>query len=71
MPSNYNYNDALDLAVAKKVECSVEDWEANEGDTRATGTFEFKLDDKDKDYKVWIFEVKGDAFSKIVDGDTI
>ena len=32
MPSNYNYNSALDLAVAKKVECSVE-WEEREGFT--------------------------------------
>ena len=72
MPSNYNYNSALDLAVAKKVECSVEDWEAIEGDTtKVTGTFEFDLDDKDEAYDVWIFEVSGDAFSKIVDGSTM
>lgn len=72
MPSDYNYNDALDLAVAKKVECSVKDWEAIEGDTtRVAGTFEFDFDDKDKTYDVWIFEVNGDAFSTIVDGYTI
>lgn len=63
MPSNYNSYNALDLAVAKKVECSVEDWEAIEGDTtRVAGTFEFDFDDKDKTYDVWLFEVKGDAY---------
>lgn len=63
MPSNYNYDGALDLAVAKKVECSVKDWEAIEDDTtRVAGTFEFDLDDKDEAYDVWIFEVKGDAY---------
>lgn len=62
MPSNYNVNNALDLAVAKKVECSAE-WEENEGDrTVELGTFEFDFDDKDKTYDVWIFEVNGDAY---------
>ena len=70
MPSNYNYDGALDLAVAKKVECSVKDWEAIEDDTtRVAGTFEFDLDDKDETYDVWIFEVKGDAFCKIFEGN--
>lgn len=66
MPSYYN-EDTLNLAVAKKVECSVKDWEVIVNDaTRKAGTFEFDLDDKDKDYKVWIFEVNGDAFSRII-----
>lgn len=67
MPSNYNDNNALDLAVAKKVECSVKDWEAIEGDTtRVAGTFEFDFDDKDKTYDVWLFEVNGDAYKLLV-----
>ncbi len=71
MPSSYNYDNALDLAVAKKVECSVE-WEVIEDNIRIElGTFEFDFDDKDESYNVWIFEVKGDAFSTIVDGYTI
>lgn len=66
MPSNYNYNDELDLAVAKKVECSVKDWEAIEDDTtRVAGTFEFDFDDKDKSYDVWLFEVNGDAYYQL------
>lgn len=65
MPSYYN-EDTLNLAVAKKVECSVKDWEAIEGDTtRVAGTFEFDLDDKDEAYDVWIFEVNGDAYSSL------
>lgn len=68
MPSNYNYNSALDLAVAKKVECSVE-WEELEGFTTVElGTLEFDFDDKDEAYDVWIFEVKGDAFRGIFEG---
>lgn len=63
MPSDYNPYNALDLAVAKKVECSVKDWEAIEGDTtRVAGTFEFDFDDKDEIYDVWLIEVKGDAY---------
>lgn len=69
MPSNYNYDGTLDLAVAKKVECSAE-WEEIEGDTtRVAGTFEFDFDDKDEIYDVWLFEVNGDAFSKIFEGN--
>ena len=68
MPSNYNYNSALDLAVAKKVECSAE-WEELEGVTTVElGTLEFDFDDKDETYDVWIFEVKGDAFRGIFEG---
>lgn len=63
MPSDYNSYNVLDLAVAKKVECSVKDWEAIEGDTTVElGTFEFDFDDKDKTYDVWLFEVNGDAY---------
>ena len=63
MPSDYNSYNVLDLAVAKKVECSVKDWEAIEGDTtRVAGTFEFDFDDKDEIYDVWLFEVNGDAY---------
>ena len=66
MPSDYNYDNALDLAVAKKVEFSVKDWEAIEGDTtRVAGTFEFDFDDKDKSYDVWLFEVNGDAYCSL------
>lgn len=68
MPSNYNYDGALDLAVAKKVECSAE-WEEIEGVTTVElGAFEFDFDDKDETYDVWIFEVKGDAFRGIFEG---
>lgn len=63
MPSYYNSYNALDLAVAKKVECSAE-WEEIEGVTTVElGTFEFDFDDKDKTYDVWLFEVKGDAYN--------
>lgn len=66
MPSNYNGYNALDLAVAKKVECSVKDWEAIKGDTtRVAGTFEFDFDDKDEIYDVWLFEVNGDAYCSL------
>lgn len=69
MPSNYNYDGTLDLAVAKKVECSAE-WEEIEGVTTVeSGTFEFDLDDKDEAYDVWLFEVNGDAFCKIFEGN--
>lgn len=62
MPSDYNSYNALDLAVAKKVECSAE-WEEIEGVTTVElGTFEFDFDDKDESYDVWLFEVNGDAY---------
>ena len=68
MPLTYNNTNALDLAVAKKVECSAE-WEEIEGDrTVELGTFDFDFDDKDKAYDVWIFEVNGDAFKGIFEG---
>ncbi|MBQ8776732.1 MAG: hypothetical protein IJZ71_04560 [Treponema sp.] len=71
MPSGYNPYNVLDLAVAKKVECSAK-WEEVPGDTTVEkGTFEFDFDDKDESYNVWLFEVNGDAFSTIVDGYTI
>lgn len=65
MPSDYNSYNVLDLAVAKKVECSAE-WEEIEGDTTVElGTFEFDFDDKDKSYDVWLFEVNGDAYYQL------
>lgn len=65
MPSDYNSYNALDLAVAKKVERSAE-WEEIEGDTTVElGTFEFDFDDKDKSYDVWLFEVNGDAYYQL------
>lgn len=65
MPSDYNPYNALDLAVAKKVECSAK-WEEIEGVTTVElGTLEFDFDDKDESYDVWLFEVNGDAYYQL------
>lgn len=65
IPSNYNGYNVLDLAVAKKVECSAK-WEEIPGDTTVEmGTFEFDFDDKDESYDVWLFEVNGDAYYQL------
>ena len=68
MPSSYNFDGTLDLAVAKKVECSAK-WEEIEGVTTVeSGTFEFVLDDKDEAYDVWFFEVNDDAYCLLGNG---
>lgn len=65
MPSGYNSYNVLDLAVAKKVECSAK-WEKIEGVTTVElGTLEFDFDDKDESYDVWLFEVNGDAYYQL------